>query len=338
MPFNSNERLQEALSLALEDRSRGYQDLISKPNVTLALMRSRGMFRPFSGPTIRERVKYGESGTYVRYTGYQFLNPKPAELFGDAEWTPKQAAVSVTLAGTDILLNSGRNQLMDIMSEHIEAAEQELQDRFNEDLHGDGTADGGLQISGFKMALPTVVTSGVYGGIDRATTPIWRPKSFDIQTDFPGLTQMSASNVFSIYSKVVGQLYKGNRSPTFALASPEHYAFVEQALTAIQRVTAQDNEVGRLGFPNYEFIVGGKRLPFVLEGGQGSAMPANTTYFIDVNSFRFRYHPERNFDRIGGKQMPINQDAVVQHIGFMGELTMTNPQQNGKLYDSNPSA
>ena len=35
-----------------------------------------------------------------------------------------------------------------------------------------------------------------------------------------------------------------------------------------------------------------------------------------------------------GQQMPINQDVVVQHIGFMGELTLNNPLFQTKLIDS----
>jgi len=39
MALNSNERLQEAFSLALEDRSKGYQDLVSNANAILYLMK-----------------------------------------------------------------------------------------------------------------------------------------------------------------------------------------------------------------------------------------------------------------------------------------------------------
>ena len=45
----------------------------------------------------------------------------------------------------------------------------------------------------------------------------------------------------------------------------------------------------------------------------------------------FRYHPERNFSSFGGKQRPVNQDAIVQHVGFMGNLTMANPLHQAKL-------
>ena len=65
-------------------------------------------------------------------------------------------------------------------------------------------------------------------------------------------------------------------------------------------------------------------------------MPSNVSYFIDTDSLRFRYHPERNFSKIGKAMMPVNQDAVVQHIGIMGELTMVNPLHQVKMYDSVP--
>lgn len=68
MAINTNERLQEAFSLALEDRSQGYADLVSNSNAILYLMKKRGQFKTFSGPTIRERLLYAESGTYTRLT------------------------------------------------------------------------------------------------------------------------------------------------------------------------------------------------------------------------------------------------------------------------------
>ena len=62
-------------------------------------------------------------------------------------------------------------------------------------------------------------------------------------------------------------------------------------------------------------------------------MPAGTTYFLKVgeDGLRFRYHADRNFVAFGGKQRPVNQDAVVQHIGFYGNVTLANPLHQAKL-------
>ena len=337
MALNTNERLQEALSLAVEDRSSGYMDLVSNSNVILAVMKQKGMMKTFEGPTIRERLLYNESGTYTRYSGYQFLNPKPVELINDAEFTPKMAAVSVTLSSEDILQNSGSStQLMNIMEVHLEAAEQELMDRFTEDLHGDGTADAGRQIGGLQLAIPTDPTTGVYGGIDRADNAIWRTTSYNANSDFAGVgTDVDATTIKPIFNQIMIERSRGKKGPDLIASSQEHYLAYQAATESIQRIT-DGGGVAKLGFPSLKFYGAGKSSDIVLEGGIGSAMPANTTYFLDTDALKFRYHKDRKFSKFGGKQTPVNQDAVVQHIGFFGELTMCMPLHMAKLYDSAP--
>jgi len=335
MALNTNVRLQEAFSLALEDRSKGYADLVSNSNAILTLMKKKGQFKTFSGPTIRERLLYAESGTYTRYDGYQFLNPAPAELFNDAEFTPKMAAVSVTLSGADILKNSGVNQLKDIMEEHMMAAEQELQDRFVEDIHSDGTADN--QIGGLKLIIPTTVDSGTYGGISRADNAIWRTSSYDVDTDFTGVTQLTKDTVKGVFDQIMIERSRGTKGPNVIVCSQQHYIAYTAATVAIQRIQ-DESELGKLGFTTLKYYGAGKSVDVVLEGGIGSAMPDDVTYFIDTSALTFRYHPDRNFEAFGGKQTPVNQDAIVQHIGFMGELTMKNPLHMAKLYDSDTAS
>ena len=335
MALTSNERLQEAFSLALEDRSQGYADLVSNSNAILYLMKKRGQFKTFSGPTIRERLLYNETGSYTRYAGYQYLNPTPAELFNDAEFTAKLAAVSVTLSGEDILKNSGPNQLKDIMEEHIMAAETELVDRFVEDLHSDGTAAN--QIGGLQLAIPTTVSSGTYGGISRADNAIWRTSSYDANSAFSGITQVTSTTVKTIFDNIMIARSRGTKGPNVIVASAEHYIAYTAATTAIQRIN-DENELGKLGFTNLKYYGAGKSVDVVLEGGIGSAMPSNVSYFIDTSALRFRYHPDRNFVKFGGKQTPVNQDAIVQHVGFYGNLILSNPLHMAKLFDSNTAA
>jgi hypothetical protein len=332
MALTSTEKLQEAFSLALEDRSQGYADLVSNSNAILFLMKKRGQFKTFSGPTIRERLLYNESGTYTRYAGYQFLNPAPVELFNDAEFTAKLAAVSVTLSGEDILKNSGTNQLKDIMEEHMMAAEQELQDRFVEDLHSAGTESN--QIGGLQMAIPTTPTN-IYGGIDRNAQPIWRTTTYDANSAFSGITAVNSTTVKTIFDNIMIARSRGNKGPNVICSSQEHYLAYTAATVAIQRIN-DETELGKMGFSALKYYGAGKSVDVVLEGGIGSAMPSNVTYFLDTNALRFRYHPDRNFVKFGGKQTPVNQDAIVQHIGFYGNLTLNNPLHSAKLYDSSP--
>jgi hypothetical protein len=337
MPLTNVEKNQEILSLALEDRSTGYQDLVSNSNALLAVLKRKGKFKTYSGPTIRERLLYNKTGSAVWYNGYDFLNPVPVELFNDAQFTPKMCAVAVVLTNEEILNNQGTNQLMDVMESHIQAAENELLDEVDISLHGNGTRFGGKELGGLQLAVPTVVNSGTYGGIDRAANPVWRTSVFDAQSDFAGIgTQVNATTIRPMLNSIMTRRSRGRQAADLLLMSPEHYAAYDAATVAIQRIN-DENGLGKLGFSTLKYTGAGRTADIVQEGGIGSNMAANTTYGLDTSNMWLRYHPERNFDKIGRSMMPINQDAVVQYIGFMGELTMTNPLFQWKLIDSNPA-
>jgi len=132
---------------------------------------------------------------------------------------------------------------------------------------------------------------------------------------------------------------RGRDYADLLIMSPEHYAAYDAATIAIQRQT-NETSLGKLGFSALEYIGGGKRAEIVLDGGIGSNMPANTTFGLNTDSLRLRYHPNRNFDKLfdGDGQMPIDKDAIAQFIGWMGELTMTNPMFNWRMYDSVPGS
>ncbi|WP_395449946.1 phage major capsid protein [Aminobacter sp. UC22_36] len=338
MALTSIEKNQEILSLALEDRSEGYQDLVSNSAALFYLLKDKGHMKEYSGPKIRERLLYNKTGSAVWYNGFDFLNPVPTELFSDAEYTPKQVAVAVTLSNDDILNNEGENQLMDILEAHIAAAERELIDEADISLHGNGTRFGGKELGGLQLAVPTIVNSGVYAGIDRGTQAAWRTSVFDAHTGFPAIgTQVSATTIRPMLNTVMTQRSRGKKAANLLLMSPEHYAAYDAATVAIQRIN-DETKLGKLGFSALKYYGAGRVADIVQEGGIGSNMPANTTYGLDLDSLWLRYHPERNFNKIGKALTPVNQDAIVQYIGFMGELTMDNPLFQWKLIDSNPAA
>ncbi len=337
-PLTNVEKNQEILSLALEERSSGYQDLVSNSNVLLHTLRERNLWRPFSGPKIRERLLYNKTGSAVWYNGYDFLNPVPAELFNDAEWSPKMLAVAVSLSNEEILLNSGENQLEDVMESHIAAAEAELVDEADISIHGNGTRFGGKEFGGLQLAVPTVTNLGIYAGIDRGNAAPWRTSSFDVQTAFPSIgTQFAPTTIRPILNDIMTRRSRGKQAADLILMSPEPYAAYDAATVAIQRIS-DETKLGKLGFQTLKYFGAGRSADIVQEGGIGSNMPANTIYGLDTKNLRMRYHPERNFNKIGRSLTPLNQDAVVQYIGFMGELTMTNPLFHWKAYDSNPAA
>jgi hypothetical protein len=340
MTINPVAHYQQVLSITLEDRATGYQDLVSNSNALLALLNRKGLWQPYSGPRIRETLQIAKpSGQW--YSGYDFLDNAPVELFNDAYFTPKMVAVPITLSYEEILNNEGENQIMDVMSAYIGAAERAMDDLMDEAIHSDGTGDGGKELGGLQLAIPTVDDAGTYGGISRADNAIWRTTTFDADTDFTSIgTQVSSTTIRPMLSSILTQRSRGKRGADLLLMSPEHYAAYDAATVAIQRITDGGGTLGKLGFQTLRYYGAGRTAEIVQDGGIGSNMPANTTYGIDTDSLRIRFNPNRNFDKLyeGEGMKPINQDAIVQYIGWMGELTMTNPMFNWKLIDSDTAS
>jgi hypothetical protein len=335
--INTNAAYQQILSMALEERSSSYQDLVSNNNALLAVMRRKGLWQTYSGPRIRQTLQIGKSVAQW-YSGYdQLLNPA-IDIFNDAYFDPKMVVVPVILSMQEILNNEGENQLMDVYDSYIDAAERALEDTMDAGIYSDGAANGGKQITGLATAVPIVTNTGTYGGIDRSNA-IWQTKTYDAQSAVTAIgTQVSSTTVRPFLNYIMTKQSRGKDYADLLIMSPEHYAAYDAATVAIQRQT-NETSLGKLGFSSVEYIGGGKRAEIVLDGGIGSNMPANTTFGLNTDSLRLRYHPNRNFDNLfdGDGMMPIDKDAIAQFIGWMGELTMVNPMFNWRFYDSNPA-
>jgi hypothetical protein len=334
----TNAAYQQILSMAVEERSSSYQDLVSNNNALLAVMRRKGLWQTYSGPRIRQTLQIGKQVAQW-YSGYdQLLNPA-IDLFNDAFFDPKMVVVPIILSMQEILNNEGDNQLMDVLDSYMEAAEKALEDTMDAAMYSDGSGNGGKQLTGLATAVPITPTN-TYGGIDRNLNTIWRTTTFDINTPLvPTMTQFTSTTARPILNYVMTNRSRGRDYADLLIMSPEHYAAYDAATVVIQR---QQNEtsLGKLGFSALEYIGGGKRAEIVLDGGIGSNMPANTTFGINTDTLRLRYNANRNFDKLftGDGQMPIDKDAIAQFVGWMGELTMTNPLFNWRFYDSNPAS
>ena len=245
----------------------------------------------------------------------------------------------VILSMQEILNNQGEQRIMNVFSSYISAAERALEDAMDAAIYSDGTANGNKQLTGLATAVPIANTTGTYGGIDRNLNAIWRTSTYDAHSFMAGSTQVSSTTIRPMLNYIMTRQSRGRDYADLLLMSPEHYAAYDAATIAIQRQQS-NTSLGTLGFSALEYIGGGKRAEIVLDGGIGSNMPANTTFGLNTDSLRLRYNADRNFDKLfdGDGQMPIDKDAIAQFIGWMGELTMTNPLFNWRLYDSVPAS
>ena len=335
----NDRQYRQLLSASMAMRKPGITELVFNNNPITAIIRANGNVRSFYGPEIRHHLQINkQTGGY--FTGYDKLRNSPIELFNDAFFTPTNAYVPISFNGTELLVNRGRAQVIDLFAEYEKSATSSMQDLIEAGINGDGTASNGRSIIGLAAALPVVTNTGTYGGIDRSINPIWRTSTYNANSDFPDLgTQVDSTTIRPMYERIMLQRSKGNRAADILIASTEHFQAFSASLVAHQRVTSQ-GRIGRLGFPALEFAGAGFTSEVIPAAGIRSSMPANTTYGLRGDDLYMYAHPDRNMDMLfdGDGAMPINQDAIANFLVWFGQFVLGDPQYSWRLYDSNPAA
>jgi len=324
--------LSDIITTTIQARGSSLADNVTRNNALLMKMRERGNVKPFSGGNvIQEEIMYNDANTLNAgsYSGYDTIDITPNSPISAAQFDIKQYAAAVSISGLEMLQNSGKEQIIDLLEGRIQVAEAQLMNQISAGLYSDGTGNGGKDIVGLAAAISTTPGSGTYGGINRATWAFWRNVAFDATTD--GGVAASSSNMQGYMNRVAVQLVRGTDRPDMIVADNNYYRLYLESLQAIQRIGSTDS--GGAGFTSLKYFGAGFNCDVYLDGGIGGSSPANRMYFINTKYLKFRPHRERNFAPIGGDRQSVNQDAIVRLMGWAGALTCSGAQFQGVLAD-----
>jgi hypothetical protein len=326
----ANSAISDIIATTIQSRSGELADNVANNNALLRRLKQKGNVRPVSGGNvILEEIMYNDTNTNNTnsYSGYELLNISPNSPMSAAQFPFTQYASAVTMSGLEMLQNSGKEQIIDLLEGRMKIAEAQLLNRIGSDVYLDGTGNGGKNITGLGAAVPDAPTSGTYGGIDRATWTFWRSQKYSGVTD--GGAAVSAANIIQYMTALAIKMVRGTDKTDLIVADNTYYQLYVNALQAIQRVTS-DTEAGS-GFASLKFYGGGQSADVVLDGGIGAAAPSAHMFFLNTNYIFFRPHKDRNFVPIGGERQAVNQDAIVKLIGWAGNLTTSGAQFQGVL-------
>ncbi len=326
----ANSAITDIIATTIQSRSGELADNLTNNNALLKRLKSKGNVRPFSGGNvILEEIMYNDPNTNNAnsYSGYEVLNITPDSPISAAQFSITQYADSVTMSGLEMLQNSSKEAIIDLLDGRMQVSEARLLNRIGSDIYGDGTGNGGKNITGLAAAVPDAPTSGTYGGINRANWTFWQSKKYAGVAD--GGAAVSATNIQKYMTSLAIQLVRGNDKADLIVADNNYYSLYVQSLQAIQRITSEESAAG--GFASLKFYGGGTSADVVLDGGVGNACTANHMFFLNTNYIFLRPHKERNFVPIGGERQAINQDAIVKLYGWAGNLTCSNSFLQGVL-------
>lgn len=327
----ANAQVSDLLATTIAHRSRKLADNLEHNNALLSKLRQRGNVRPFSGGThIMEEIMYDDGdNSSGSYAGYDVIDITPDSPISAAEFDIKQYARPVTISGMEIIQNAGREQMIDLLASRVKVAETRLRNSVSAGLYGDGTGNGGKDITGLAAALSTTAT-GVYGGINRATWAFWNNQVQNVATG-----GINSTNVLSHMNKLALACARGTDRVDLIVADNILFDAYQNALQAIQRVTNDSGQgLAGAGFTSLKYHGAGANADVIFDGGIGGNMPAKTMYFLNTNYLHYRPHRERNFVALGNDRQSVNQDAVVRLMGWAGNLTCSGLQFHGILVDT----
>jgi hypothetical protein len=322
----ANPSISDLIATTLEYRSGEIADNVTNSNVILkAINKSKNATKADGGQYIMETLSFAQNANGTFYSGYDTLPTGAQDVITGARYDYKLAAVPVAVSGQEALLNSGKSQVIDMITARVDVAIGTLKNIVVQGLYSDGSLYGGKGITGLQAAVPLANTTGTYGGIDRSVYSVWRNKKFKATTD--GGAATTSANIQGYMNALWNQCIRGVDQPNVVIMDPLYFAMYQASLQAQQRFASA--EMGNLGFASLKF----QGADVVMESS-ASGIPSKTMYMLNTDYLKFRTHPDRNFGPVSPEvRSSINQDASVQMVGWMGNLTCSGAQFQGVMQE-----
>ncbi len=251
---------------------------------------------------------------------------------------------SIAVPETDEIQNSAPADIINIVEAQTELAEMSLRDTFGSDVYSDGSvnADGYRRLSGLDAIITTGTdpSAGAYGGISRVGSSgskanptgqaaFWNANPVAINANgsvtrwkgsltFGNSTTLDLPSMQKAFSFNVVNGIGPNLITCDQLAYNAYYGLI---LNQVRQASSED--IGKQGFTGLTF----NNIPLI----QDDAVPSTGVfYFINTKFVKLRPYKRGNF-RMTGWRQPADQLVNIKYGIWMGNMTCTRPNMNGKL-------
>lgn len=314
----ANPNAQEIVASTLRARRKKIADGVTRNSAGMMKLREKGRVKlQDGGRSLTEPIMYGENANFQWYRGREPLNTAPQEVLTHSEFVWKQYACGVSIAGDELMMNSGEGQFLDMLAARIEHAEKTIVNQMSSAFYGDGTAFAGKAYGGIGL-LNSAGAGATVGGIDSNANAWWRNRI--LAGGAP-----STANIYGNMLTVFLDLQVGSTKPDLGLADNTYYRTFSSYLQAQQRF--MDARLANAGFVNLMF----ENMPIVPDGGQDGFAPVGI-HFLTCEMLRLCMHSKRNNVVLrGAAKRPINEDSETVIIAGMGNFTVSNRRHLGRL-------
>ena len=287
-----------------------------------------------SGNKVLQPIEYGMNSDVSFYEGYDTIAANAQETFTDASYDWVQLRSTIIYSGKEQALNSGSERVIDLISAKVKNAEKAMKDAFGKQLYSDNdglavTGSAPLSIKGFIGLDHLIGKTRKLGGITSTGSDyLWWDANvkaaFKTGSTKYTYVELASGAIQDVIREMYGQCSIDNDSPDIIVCPQNIFDAYEESLSAQKRFGASDASLADAGFTNLLY----RGTPVVVD----DHCPAGKMFFLNTKYLKFRHHADRNFS-FGGFQKPVNQDAAVGHIYWLGALVCSNPRMLGKVTD-----
>lgn len=312
----------ELVTTTFRKHRKDIKDNISKNNALLRRMQDKGNVKHEDGGlSIVEPLDYASNATYQRYSGYDTLNIGASDVISAAEFQWRQIAINVTASGQELRINKGESRIINLVKSRTKNAMRTFKNNFSSDVYSDGTLAN--QINGLQ-ALVADTGTGTVGGIDSSVWTFWKNKvqSAAAPIQGGGAIVPSATTIESLMLGLWLALVRGDDMPDMWVMDNNYFMFYEQSQLSIKRYTDKSSADG--GFTTLKY----KNSDVFFDGGSG--IPTNHAYALNTDYLYLVAHSDADMT-VMDEMKPVNQDAAVIPVLWMGNMVVSNRAQQGVM-------
>lgn len=289
-------------------------------NAVIGRLRERNNMIVDGGESLVQPIKYAQNDTTKSFTGMDILNINPQKQYSAYAFDWKFYNIAIVYTDEEIAKNSGKAKVISLIDSKIKDAEMDLMSALNDDIiNGDGTGNGGKDLTGLAAHVAADPTTGTIGGVDRATYTWARNNYFTSAGAWGSLTNQYGR---ADLDRAFTETRRGKDYADLVILSQTQHRTLKKEFQATELVNAQFKAIKGYGNVDLEYD-GMSIIPDEMLAA-GSGFVLNTRYL------KFIISREYNFKMIPAIR-PTNQASFVSHIRLACELVGSAPNRQTRI-------
>jgi len=264
------------------------------------------------GPQLQVPLMVSKNTGVDSYEGYDVIDTSPQAGFIDGYIKKSYYGCPITLSTQEEEENMGKAAVVNLLAGRTMQAESTMKDRLNQDLYLDGTGNGGKNLTGLLLMVPSASGAGTYMGVAGGTVTAW-----DAQYQ-----ECASANIVSGASSLDSLWLRCSDGPdqTDLIVTDDVGLtnYMQKNRVAGHGIAYVDAGMADSGFKAVAY----KGVPMISDKGQGTGV----FHFLNTKYLGF-YYKSSTTDFV----RPANQLAKVAIVSVVCQLVTNNRRRQGKL-------